>query len=525
MAQVKLYDTTLRDGNQARGISLSLGDKLRIAKKLDELGVHYIEGGWPNPTSTTDVQFFEEIRKEKLVNSRIAAFGSTCRPKTAPKDDSIVKALVDSRAPVLTIFGKSWDLHVTEVIRTTLDENLRMIEETVAYLNKNCDEVVYDAEHFFDGYKNNPDYALKTLLAAQKGGAHSIVLCDTNGGCLPMDLGRIFAEVQKSVTTPLGIHSHNDAGCAVANAMVAVSLGAIQVQGVMNGFGERCGNANLCTIIPNLKLKMGLNVVTDEQLRKLTEISFAVSEIANILHDERQPYVGEAAFAHKGGAHIDGVLKVTRSFEHIDPALVGNTRQYVLSDQSGGSMIVDKLQALKPDVNKKDPAVQQILANVKEMEYQGYQFEAADGSFNLLMQKQLGLYKDPFRFLGFRVIEEQLENGTLFSEATIKVEANGQIEHTAAEGNGPVAALDHAIRKALSKFFPSLAAVHLVDYKVRVLDGRDGTNAKVRVLITSSDGKENWGTIGVSENIIEASWIALIDSLNYKLAKDKGTVA
>ncbi|MBL8026532.1 MAG: citramalate synthase [Fibrobacteres bacterium] len=517
---VKLYDTTLRDGNQARGISLSLNDKLRIAQKLDELGVHYIEGGWPNPTNPLDVEFFKKAPSLNLKFSRIAAFGSTCRPNTSPAEDPILTALVESKAPVLTIFGKSWDLHVTEVIKTTLDENLRMIEQSVAYLKTKCEEVVYDAEHFFDGFKNNQDYALKTILAAQKGGADSIVLCDTNGGCLPSDIVRIMREVKKSVKTPLGVHTHNDSGCADANAIAAVEEGAIQVQGVTNGFGERCGNANLVTLIANLKTKMGLPVVTDEQLSRLTTISYAVSEIANILHNERQPYVGEAAFAHKGGAHIDGVLKVARSFEHIDPALVGNSRQYVLSDQSGGSAIVEKLQRLKPDVNKKDPAVQRLLTKIKEMEYEGYQFEAADGSFELLMKKELGLYTEPFAFHGFRVIEEQLPDGTLFSEATIKVKAHDRVEHTAADGNGPVSALDHAMRKALAKFYPSLESVHLVDYKVRVLDGRDGTNAKVRVLITSTDGTTYWGTIGVSENIIEASWIALIDSLSYKLAKD-----
>jgi len=522
MAQVKLFDTTLRDGNQARGISLSLTDKLRIAEKLDELGLHYIEGGWPNPTNSTDVEFFRRVKSLKLKNSRIAAFGSTCRPKLKPSEDVNIQSLVESEAPVITIFGKSWDLHVTDVIRTTVDENIRMIEESIAHLRTKCEEVVYDAEHFFDGYKNNPEYALKTLLAAERGGAGTLVLCDTNGGCLPSDIVTIMTEVKKVVKTPIGIHTHNDSGCAVANALTAVSMGAVQVQGVMNGFGERCGNANLCTLIPNLQLKMGIPVVSEAALRKLTQISFAVSEIANILHDERQPFVGEAAFSHKGGAHIDGVMKVARSFEHIVPELVGNARQYVLSDQAGGAAVVEKLQALKPDVNKKDPAVQAILNRAKEKEAAGYQFEAADGSFDLLMRKELGLYTEPFKFLGFRVIEEQLPDGTLFSEATIKVEANGTIEHTAADGNGPVSALDHAIRKALSKFFPSVSEVHLVDYKVRVLDGRDGTNAKVRVLITSTDGRESWGTVGVSENIIEASWIALIDSLSFKIAKDGG---
>ncbi|OGS36352.1 MAG: citramalate synthase [Elusimicrobia bacterium RIFOXYB2_FULL_49_7] len=520
MAELMIYDTTLRDGNQARGISLSLEDKLRIARKLDETGLHYIEGGWPNPTSPTDVQFFERIRAEKLKNSRLAAFGSTCRPKVAPQDDPILAALVSAKTPVITIFGKSWDLHATEVIKTTLDENLRMIRDSVRYLKDRCEEVVYDAEHFFDGYKNNPEYALKTLMAAQEGGAASIVLCDTNGGCLPMDFSDIYDAVAAKIQTPLGVHTHNDSGCAVANSLIAASKGTCMIQGVINGFGERCGNANLCTIIPNLKLKMGRNVLSDANLQKMVELSVFVSEIANVVHDERQPYVGEAAFSHKGGAHIDGVMKVTHSFEHINPETVGNSRQYILSDQSGGSTIVEKLKKYRPDVSKKDPEVARLLTRVKEMEHKGYQFEAAEGSFDLLMRKELKLFAEPFRFIGFRVIEELLSDGTLYSEATIKVEANGQVEHTAAEGNGPVSALDHAMRKALCKFFPELSSVHLVDYKVRVLAGMDGTDAKVRVLITSTDNEEYWGTIGVSENIIEASWIALIDSLSFKLAKE-----
>ena len=522
MAGLKIYDTTLRDGNQARGISLSLEDKIRIARKLDEAGIHYIEGGWPNPTSPTDVKFFERIRSEKLKNSRVAAFGSTCRAKNKPQDDPTLTALVEAKTPVITIFGKSWDLHVTDVIKTTLDENLRMIHDSVKFLKGKCEEVVYDAEHFFDGYKCNPEYAMKTLKAAEEAGADCIVLCDTNGGCLPMDFGDIYKAVKAKVKTPLGVHTHNDSGCAVANSMVAAANGTVMIQGVINGFGERCGNANLSTIIPNLSLKLKIKTLPDESLRRMKELSVFVSEIANVVHDERQPYVGEAAFSHKGGAHIDGVMKVTRSFEHVDPELVGGSRQYILSDQGGGAAIVEKLKKYNPNAGKKDPAVVKLLDHVKKMEHAGYQFEAAEGSFNLLMQKELNRFKEPFRFLGFRVIEEQMEDGTLFSEATIKVEADGKIEHTAADGNGPVSALDHAIRKALIKFFPCLKDVHLVDYKVRVLDGKDGTNAKVRVLITSTDGEESWGTIGVSENIIEASWIALIDSLNYKLSKEEG---
>lgn len=521
MAAVKIFDTTLRDGNQARGISLALEDKIRIALKLDEVGIHYIEGGWPNPTNPTDVKFFERISSEKLKNSRVTSFGSTCRPKVAPKDDPILASLVEAKTPVITIFGKSWDLHVTDVIKTTLDENLRMVRESVRFLKGKCGEVIYDAEHFFDGYKNNPEYALKTLAAAEEAGADCIVLCDTNGGCLPMDFEEIFKAVKAKIRTPLGVHTHNDSGCAVANSMIAAARGATLIQGVVNGFGERCGNANLCTIIPNLNLKMGIKVLSDDSLARLKELSVFVSELANVAHDERQPYVGEAAFSHKGGAHIDGVMKVTRSFEHVDPEAVGNARQYLLSDQAGGAAIVEKLKKYNPAATKKDPAVAKLLNRVKEMEHAGYQFEAAEGSFNLLMQKELDLFKEPFRFLGFRVIEELLTDGTLNSEATIKVEAEGKIEHTAAEGNGPVSALDHAIRKALGRLFPCLAKVHLTDYKVRVLDGEDGTNAKVRVLITSTDGEEYWGTIGVSENIIEASWIALIDSMSYKLAKEE----
>lgn len=517
---VKIYDTTLRDGNQALSVSFSLEDKLRIAEKLDNLGVRYIEGGWPNPTNLTDLKFYREIGKKKL-KARIAAFGSTRRPDTKPEKDAILKTLLSTESPVITIFGKSWDLHVRNVLRTTLDENLKMIESSVKYLKKRCDELIFDAEHFFDGYKHNADYALKTLSSAVEGGAECIVLCDTNGGCLPMEVMQIVRAVRNGFPSiSLGIHAHNDSGNAVANSLIAVSEGVTHVQGTINGLGERCGNANLCAIIPDLMLKMGIKCITPKQLAKLTETSIFVDEIANLLHDIRQPFVGECAFTHKAGAHIDGVVKDSRSFEHVSPAAVGNERRYVLSDQAGSSAIIEKIRKIKPNIDKKDPLVKSLLQQIKDMEYRGYQFEAAEGSFQLLVRKALGKFREAFEFKGFRVIIEKRENGEMHSEATIKVKRGTEVVHTAAEGDGPVNALDNAVRKALVNFYPQLKDVRLEDFKVRVLDGRDGTAAQVRVLIETHDGKKHWGTVGLSPNIIEASWIALIDSLNYKLMKE-----
>ena len=525
--RVFIYDTTLRDGNQAKGISFSLEDKLAVARKLDAFGVDYIEGGWPNPTNPTDVEFFRRAKTMTWKHAKIAAFGSTCRPNGAPENDPILKPLVESGAPVLTIFGKSWDLHVTEVLRTTLEENLRMIRESVAFLKKNCDEVVYDAEHFFDGYKANPDYALSTLKAAQEGGADCIVLCDTNGGmALSWELEEITARVAKELKTPLGIHVHNDTGVAVANSLAAVRAGAVQVQGVMNGYGERCGNANLTTIIADLQFKMGYPVVSDEQMRGLRALSLSIDEIANLATDIRAPYVGEAAFAHKGGAHVDGVMKLARSFEHMDPSLVGNGRDFVVSNQSGGSLIWDKLRAIKPDVDRRSPEVADILATVKRLEDEGYHFELADGSFQLLARRRLGLFKDRFEFLGFRAIEEQVD-GAVRSEFTLKLKVGDAVEHTAADGNGPVDAMNKAMLKALVKFFPSLKDLELADFKVRVLDNHSGAGAKVRVWTRYVDhshpDREPYGTIGVSTNIIEASWMALRDGVQYKLMKDAET--
>lgn len=516
---VTLYDTTLRDGNQALGISLSLSDKLRIVEKLDELGIHYIEGGWPNPTNTVDTGFYKEV-KRMGPRSKIAAFGSTRRPGNKVSQDPFLEMLISTGAPVATIFGKSWNLHVEKVINTSLEENLAMISDSVQFLKKNMEEVIYDAEHFFDGYKADPQYAVKTLIAAQDAGADYIVLCDTNGGMLPDDFLKIFKEVKEKISAPLGIHTHNDCGCADANSCIAVIEGAMQVQGTINGLGERCGNANLCTIIPNLQIKKGIQLLSQQQLKMITSTSVFVAEIANVIPNIRLPYVGEAAFSHKAGAHADGVRKTRESFEHVSPESVGNQRQFVVSDQAGSSTILEKLSSIGTGFNKKDPGVQALLMKIKELESCGYQFEAAEGSFELIARKILGQFKEPFQIKGFRVIEEKRETGEVFSEATIKIQEGNQFVHTAAEGDGPVNALDNALRKALVKFYPTLKSVKLEDFKVRVLDGRDGTEAKVRVLIESSDGVNRWGTVGVSTNIIEASWLALIDSLKYKLMND-----
>lgn len=517
--RLKIYDTTLRDGNQALGVSLSLRDKLRIAEKLDGLGVHYIEGGWPNPTNSVDRDFYKEILALGC-KARVVAFGSTRRPGVKARNDRFLPKLLETGTSAATIFGKSWTLHVQKVIRTSLSENLDMIAESVAYLRKSLDEVIYDAEHFFDGYKDNPGYALKTVRAAAEGGADCVVLCDTNGGTLPDEFLDIFRTVREAVDVQLGVHMHNDSGCAEANSCLAAVEGAQQIQGTINGIGERCGNANLCTIIPNLQLKRGFEIIDDHQLSLLTSTSVFVTEIANVTPNYRLPYVGEAAFSHKAGAHADGMRKDRRSFEHVIPEIVGNARDFVVSDQAGASTMLEKLAKIQPDLDKKDSLVKKLLQAIKNLEGEGYQFEAADGSFELIAREVLGQFKEPFAVKGFRVIEEKRENGKVLSEATIKVQEDELFEHTAAEGDGPVNALDNALRKALVKMYPSLGSVKLEDFKVRVLDGREGTESKVRVLIESSDGESRWGTVGVSANIIEASWVALIDSLKYKLMKD-----
>jgi 2-isopropylmalate synthase len=522
--QILLYDTTLRDGNQGLGIHLSLSDKLRITEKLNELGIHYIEGGWPNPTNAIDTAFYREVKKLKL-KAKIAAFGSTRRPGARAAADPFVKTLVAAETPAITIFGKSWDMQVSEVLRTSLDENLAMIADTIAFCRRHAAEVIYDAEHFFDGYRENPAYALKTLRVALDAGATMLVLCDTNGGLLPDEFVRIFREVKSRLSENpeghLGVHLHNDSGCADAMSCLGVLEGARMVQGTMNGMGERCGNANLCTIIPNLQLKRGYCLIPPRQLAALTSASLFMAEIVNTIPDVQQPYVGEAAFAHKAGAHADAVRKVRRSFEHVTPESVGNKRLFVVSHQAGSSTILEKLKNILPGLDKNDRRVKNLLHRIKELEATGYQFEAAEGSFELIAREMLGQFVEPFKVLGFRVTEEKRENGDAFSEATIQVRENAVVEHVAAEGDGPVNALDNALRKALIKFYPSLAEVKLEDFKVRVLDGRDGTGAKVRVLLESSDGVSRWGTVGVSANIIEASWLALIDALKYKLMKEK----
>ena len=521
---IEIYDSTLRDGAQAEGISFSLKDKLLIARRLDELGVHYIEGGWPNPTNPKDLAFFEEVKRLNL-KAKITAFGSTRRATNRADEDDTLRTLLQAGTDSVALFGKSWTLHAEKVLRTTLDENVKLIEDSVAFLVAEGREVIYDAEHFFDGYKDDPAYAVETLLAAERGGARILVLCDTNGGTLTSETGRIIGEVTGRIRIPFGIHCHNDAGLGVANALAAIELGASQVQGTFNGYGERCGNANLSSIIPNLELKMGKRSIGREKLSGLMEFSRFLSEVANVYHDHRQPYVGESAFAHKGGAHIDGVMKVPRSFEHVSPESVGNQRRFLVSDQSGGSTIVSKLRGFLPKVSKKDPLVADVLERLKQLEHEGYQFEAAEASLELMARRAEGVYKDLFTLVNFRTINRKTGEHAEEAEAIVKVEVEGEVYHTVASGDGPVNALDQALRKALEQRFPCIQQVHLEDYKVRVLSSGDGTAGRVRVLIESSDGHDVWGTVGVSENIIEASWIALADSLHYKLMKDAETMA
>lgn len=520
MKRVMLYDTTLRDGTQAEDISFLVHDKVRIAQQLDELGVHYIEGGWPG-SNPKDISFFQEIKKVKLKRAKIAAFGSTRRAKSTPEDDNNIQTLVQAETEVVTIFGKTWDFHVREALRISLEENLEIIYDSLAYLKQHVPEVIYDAEHFFDGYKANPEYALKTLEAAQQAGADCIVLCETNGGTLPHEVGEIVEAVTRRIKTPLGIHAHNDSECAVANSLMAVQKGVVHVQGTINGFGERCGNANLCSIIPALQLKMDRECLTPEQLRSLRVISRQIYELANLVPNKHQPYVGNAAFAHKGGVHVSAIQRHPETYEHIRPELVGNTTRVLVSDLSGRANILAKAQQFDINLDSKDPVTLEILEEIKEMENKGYQFEGAEASFELLMRKALGNVSHFFSVIGFRVIDTRLKEGDKpLSEATVKVKVSGRIEHTAAEGNGPVNALDNALRKALESFYPKLKEMRLFDYKVRVLAAGKGTASVTRVLIESGDTHTRWGTVGVSDNIIDASYLALIDAFQYKLAKD-----
>lgn len=515
--RIRIYDTTLRDGCQARGIALSVEDKLKIAVRLDSLAFSYIEGGWPGQGSPKDSEFFTRAKQIQFGTSRLVAFGSTRRPGSSAEKDAVLEQLLAAETPAVAIFGKSWDLHVRKVLGVSLDENLRMIEDSVRRLREAGREVIYDAEHFFDGYRHNPRYALKAIQTAQEAGADWIVLCETNGGHLPHQAEAALEAAREVLRIPWGIHAHNDSGVAVAVTLLAVQHGATQVQGTINGIGERCGNANLCTVIPNLEVKMGFGCIGRDNLTELTALSRYVSEVANIAHDERQPYVGLCAFAHKAGTHIDGVAKETVSFEHIDPALVGNERQILVSDQAGSRAVVEMLKQEFPALKKGDPRVRNILREVKEREKDGYQYEVADGSFGLLARKHLFRYHRLFDLEGFRVTVDRRENEQPRCEATIKVRVGGEEFHTAAEGSGPVNALDNALRKALEQFYPQIRDLALTDYKVRVLNEKVGTSARVRVLIESADHRGAWGTVGVSSNIIEASWQALVDSIEYGL--------
>jgi len=520
MKDVLLYDTSLRDGCQAEDVSFTLEDKLRIAEKLEELGIDYIEGGYPG-SNPRDADFFRQVKKLKLKNAKIASFGTTRKPGAKPSQDFNLKVLLEADTPVVTLVGKTWDLHVRDDLRISQKANLEVITDSIAYIKRRVDEVIFDAEHFFDGFRANPDYALECLKAAQEGGADWIVLCETNGGRLPGEVREALTHVNRAIKTPLGIHCHNDSELAVANTLAGVEMGVTQVQGTVNGFGERCGNLNLISAIATLQLKMGKKCVTRAQLKKLREVSQFFYELANLQPHKRQPYVGDSAFAHKGGLHVAGVLKNRETYEHIDPELVGNRQRVLVSDLSGRSNIVYKGKEYGIDLKDKGEAIHEILRRTKELEGQGYEFQAAEASFELLIQEALGKKRKNFKLVGFRVIDEKRKEGEApISEATIMVEVDGEMEHAAAMGNGPVNALDQALRRALTKFYPSLKTVELLDYKVRVLTSGEGTGASVRVLIESGDGKNRWGTVGVSHNVIEASWQALVDSIDYKLYKD-----
>lgn len=522
--RISLYDTTLRDGTQGAGITLSAEDKIRIAERLDEFGIDYVEGGWPG-SNPKDMEFFAQARHRTWQHVRITAFGSTRRAGIPADRDENLNTILAAATPAAAVFGKSWDLHVREALHTTLEENLEMIEDSVRYLRTRGVEVIYDAEHFFDGWKAAPGYALETLRAARRGGAEVIVLCDTNGGCLPFEIAAGMEAAQGAVDTPLGIHTHNDGDLGVGNTLVAVRCGAVHVQGTVNGLGERCGNADLISIIPNLQLKMGYACVPEASLTRLGELSRYVSELANMAPNEYQPFVGTNAFAHKGGVHVSAVMAHPPTYEHIPPEAVGNQRRVVISDLSGRSNVLYMAQEMGVDLSKDRPEVREILAALKRLEHEGYQFEGAEASFELLMRRMLGQHTPTFTLKGFGVTVQKRQEGPCTSEASIRVAVDGQEEHTAAEGNGPVHALDRALRKALERFYPEIRRVRLIDYKVRVLNADAATAARVRVLIQSTDGTRTWGTVGVSENVVEASWQALVDSLDYVLLSPRYMVA
>lgn len=516
MDQVKIFDTTLRDGTQGEGISLTVEDKLKIAQKLDALGVHYIEGGWPG-SNNKDIEFFKRVQELSLKHAKISAFGSTRRKGSPAQDDLNLNRIVESGATAASIFGKSWDFHVETAIQTTLEENLAMIYDSVAYLKQNGLEVIYLAEHFFDGFKHNEVYALETIRRAEAAGADWVVLCDTNGGTLPEGIASTVSRVCSELAVPVGIHAHNDCELGVANTLAAVAAGARQVQGTFNGLGERCGNANLCSVIPNLQLKLNYRCISDEQLANLAGTARFISEVANIHIPPNQPYVGASAFAHKGGIHVSAILKASRTYEHIAPELVGNKQRVLVSELAGQSNLLAKAQELRLDLSKQTEKTKQVIEQIKNLEHQGYQFEGADASLELLLREAFGELEHIFSLESFKLLVEKSGDHPFVSEAIVKVNVHGETVFTAAEGNGPVNALDSALRKALVKHYPDIAGMHLTDYKVRVIDEKDATAAKVRVLIESTDFKSSWSTVGVSGNIIEASWQALVDSIRYSL--------
>jgi 2-isopropylmalate synthase len=518
MTQIRIYDTTLRDGSQGEGVNFSLQDKLLITRRLDELGVDFIEGGYPlsNPK---DFEYFREVRRLTLKNARLVAFGMTRRKGVRAEDDACMKALLQSEAELVTLVGKSWDLHVHEVLGTSLDENLRMIADSVAYCRAAGREVFYDAEHFFDGYLHNPEYVLQTLRAAQDAGASVIILCDTNGGRLPDEIASTVEQARKALRVEIGIHCHNDCDVAVANSLAAIDQGATQVQGTINGLGERCGNADLVSIVANLSLKRGFEVLRSGSLARLTELSRYVYEIANMNFRPNQPFVGASAFAHKGGMHTHAIARTTRSYEHIDPSAVGNERRILVSELSGQATILAKTTV--ESVRNNRALMAEVLDRVQKLEHEGYEFEAADASFDLLVRKVAGAYQPKFERLAYRVNIETGADGPPVTAATVKVKVGDRAMHTVSEGDGPVNALDGALRKALLPYYPRLAEMHLADYKVRVVNARAETAARVRVVTEWRDEHAVWGTVGVSENIIEASWLALADAFEYKLLKDE----
>jgi len=516
--RVIYYDTTLRDGTQSEGISLSLQDKILIARRLDQFGMDYIEGGWPG-SNPKDLAFFKEIKKAGIRHAKIAAFGSTRRMQTRVQDDVNIKALLEAKTRVVTIFGKSWDFHVTEVFRTSLKENLAMIYDSVHYLKSKRLEMIYDAEHFFDGFKANPEYAIKSIVTAARAGADNITLCDTNGGTLPHEIRRIMLRVKRSVKTPLGIHCHNDSEHAAANSVVAVGEGAMLVQGTVNGIGERCGNANLVSIIPVLQLKMKMNGLSARRLRNLSQLSHYVAEICNMPVPVNQPFTGRAAFAHKGGVHINAMMKNPHTYEHMDPRLIGNHRRFLVSELGGKTNIMMKAKELELNLSKESPETRKILTEIQKLENEGYQFEAAEASFELLVKKLTGKIPKFFEVKRVAVRTENIGDGSPLSTAEVKLTAKKKDFFVVADGDGPVNALDRALRKALCKSYPQIEETHLVDFKVRVVNSEAGTAAKVRVFIEFQDKDRSWTTVGVNENIIEASWIALVDAIQYKLLK------